>query len=40
MQEKAVKFNEELDKRKKVLEDVGPDEFLEIADRIKMHEHP
>ena len=40
MQEKAVKFNEELDKRKKRLEDIGPDEFHDIADRIQMHEKP
>ena len=36
MQEKAIKFNEELDKRKKRLEDIDRDEFLEIADRIDM----
>ena len=40
MQEKAIKFNEELDKRKKRLEDIGPDEFFDIADRIDMHEMP
>ena len=40
MQEKAIKFNEELDRRKKNLEDIAPDEFHEIADRIKMHERP
>jgi len=40
MQEKAVKFNEELDRRKKSLEEIGPEEFHEIADRIKMHEQP
>ena len=40
MQEKAIKFNEELDKRKKRLEDIGPDEFHDIADRIDMHEQP
>lgn len=38
MQEKAIKLNEELDKRKKRLEDVSPDEFMEIAERIKMNE--
>lgn len=40
MQEKAIKFNEELDKRKKRLEEIGPDEFHEIADEIKMNEDP
>ena len=40
MQEKAVKFNEELDRRKKRLEDIGHDGFLEIAERIKMDEKP
>jgi len=40
MQEKAVKFNEELNRRKKRLEDIGHDEFLEIAERIKMGEKP
>jgi len=40
MQEKAIKFNEELDRRSKRLEDIGPDEFCEIADRINMKEKP
>ena len=40
MQEKAIKFNEELDKRKKRLEDIESDEFFDIADRIDMHEKP
>ena len=40
MQEKAIKFNEELDRRKKRIEEVSPDEFREIADRIKMDEQP
>jgi hypothetical protein len=34
MQEKAIHFNEELERRDKRLEDVGPDEFLDIADSI------
>ena len=38
MQEKAIKFNEELDRRRKRLDDVGPDEFLDIADRICLRE--
>jgi len=38
MTEKAVKMNEELDRRKKRLEDVDKEEFLDIADRIKMFE--
>jgi len=40
MQEKAIKFNEELAKRKKRLDDIGPEEFLEIADQIDMHKSP
>lgn len=36
MQEKAVKFNEELDRRKKRLEDVEPKEFVDIAHKVKM----
>jgi len=40
MQEKAIKLNEELDRRKKRLEDIGADEFFEIADRIRMGEKP
>ncbi|MFH1022247.1 MAG: hypothetical protein V1809_02540 [Planctomycetota bacterium] len=36
LQEKAVRFNEELDRRKKRLEDVKHDEFLEIADKVGM----
>ena len=40
MQEKAIKFNEELDKRKKRLEEISPDEFHEIADEIDMNESP
>mgnify|MGYP007069090071 CR=1 FL=1 len=38
MQEKAIKMNEELDRRKKRLEDVPPKEFLDIAAKIKMFE--
>jgi len=38
MQEKAIKFNEELDKRGKRIEDVSPNEFLDIADKIKLSE--
>ena len=38
MQEKAVKMNEELDRRKKRLEEVEPTEFLDIAQKIRMFE--
>ena len=38
MQEKAIKFNEELDRRKKRLEDVGPKELREIADKTRLNE--
>jgi len=40
MQEKAIKFNEELDRRKKRMEDIDREEFHEIADQIKMDERP
>ena len=40
MQEKAIKFNEELDRRKKRLEDIGVEEFHEIADQIEMRQEP
>jgi hypothetical protein len=36
MQEKAVKFNEELKARGKRLEDIGREEFYEIAEKTKM----
>jgi len=38
MQEKAIKFNEELDRRCKRLEDIEPAEFHDIADHIRMQE--
>ena len=31
MQEKAVKFNEQLDKRRKTLDDINEKEFIDIA---------
>jgi len=34
MQEKAIKFNEQLDKYGKRLEDISEDEFKEIVDKI------
>lgn len=34
MQEKAVKFNEQLDKRHKTLSDIDPKEFYDIADKV------
>ncbi|NOZ19548.1 MAG: hypothetical protein GXP25_00505 [Planctomycetes bacterium] len=37
MQEKAIKFNEELDKRGKTVDEVCSKEFQEIADRLDMH---
>lgn len=36
MQEKSVKFNEELDKKVKTLEDLSFEEFVEIARQVKM----
>ena len=38
MQEKAVKFNEELGKRGKQLEDLSRGELWEIADKVKLGE--
>jgi hypothetical protein len=34
MQEKAIKFNEQLDKRRKTLDDLNAKEFHEIARAI------
>jgi len=34
MQEKAVKFNEHLDKRRKTLDDINVKEFYDIAEKI------
>ena len=36
MQEKAIKFNEQLDKRRKRLEDISAEEFHEIAEDIDL----
>jgi hypothetical protein len=36
MQEKAVKFNEELDRRKKRLDEISPEEFHDIAEHIRL----
>jgi hypothetical protein len=38
MQEKAIKFNEELTRRRKRLEDIEPAEFDDIADHIRMQD--
>jgi len=35
MQETAVKFNEELTRRQKRMEDLGPTEFLDIIHKVK-----
>lgn len=34
MQEKAVKINEQLDKRHKTLDDINKEEFYEIAEKV------
>ena len=34
MQEKAVKINEQLDKRCKTLDDINKEEFCEIAEKV------
>ena len=36
MQENAIKMNEQLDRRKKTLDDLSMEEFMEIAEEIKM----
>ncbi len=40
MQEKAIKFNEELGRRKKRLEDISRGEFNDIAESIDLPERP
>lgn len=37
MQEKAVKFNEHLDKKGKTLQQISPKEFYEIANKIGLN---
>ena len=39
MQDKVIHFNEELEKRDKRLEDVGPEEFGEIAETVGLKRH-
>lgn len=34
MQEKAIKFNEQLDKRRKTLDDINKEEFKDIAAKV------
>ena len=34
MQEKAIKFNEQLDKRNKTLDDINEEEFFDIAKKV------
>lgn len=34
MQEKAVKFNEQLDKRRKTIDNINREEFNEIAEKV------
>jgi hypothetical protein len=34
MQEKAIKFNEQLDKRHKTIDDINKEEFKEIAAKV------
>lgn len=34
MQEKAIKFNEQLDRRRKTLDDINKEEFKEIAAKV------
>lgn len=36
MQEHAIKFNEQLDKRRKTLDDLSTKEFIEIARKVGM----
>ena len=37
MQEKAIKMNEELIKRKKTLDSISTEEFIEIAEKLKIY---
>ena len=37
MQEKAIKFNEYLGKRKKTLDNISKKEFVDIAEKIGLH---
>ena len=36
MQEKAIKFNEQLDRRGKTINDISKEEFYEIASKISL----
>lgn len=38
MQDKVIRFTEELDRRGKRMADISSDEFLDIADRVKLGE--
>ena len=40
LQEKALSFNEQLEKRRKKLEDITREEFLDIADTIGLKRLP
>ncbi|MDP8235801.1 MAG: hypothetical protein P9M08_05420 [Candidatus Erginobacter occultus] len=40
MQEKAIKFNEQLKQKGKTLEEISRPEFKEIADKIGLHPPP
>lgn len=40
MQETAIKFNEELSKKKKSLEQINKEEFAEIADKVGLKQLP
>lgn len=40
MQETAIKFNEELSRKKKSLEQINKDEFAEIADKVGLKMTP
>jgi hypothetical protein len=37
MQEKAIKMNEELSRRKKTLDSISTEEFIEIAEKLKIY---
>lgn len=36
MHEKAIRMNEQLEKRKKTLDDLSHEEFMDIADKIEL----
>jgi len=40
MQEKVIKFNEELSRKKKSLDEINREEFVEIAEKVGLKKSP